>query len=178
VSGGQNGGMRKFFPAIAVILLGLVLPVQAKTIKFPADDPAFTFKLPDDWTMEVDKDGDLICKSGEHIGLRFNVNQLHQKFAQAKASLPELGQVFAKSAKLEEVETQEMGNSTNKNGVKGTIYVVKGKTSGRHLMAELLAIEPKPGENAYFILFSGVLEALQTHKEDIGAIVDSIKAVE
>lgn len=164
--------------AVATFLCLLALPLEAKTIKFPADDPAFTIKVPDDWAMEVDKDGDLACKSPEHVGLRFNLNKLGQRFAQAKESLPELGKVFAKSAKLTEIETKELGNDTNKNGVKGTIYVVKGKSSGRLLVAELLAIEPKHGENAYFILFSGVAEAMEAHKEDIGSIVDSIKTID
>ena len=128
--------------------------------------------------MEVDKDGDLSCDSGEHIGVQFRLNRLNQSFAKAKESLPELGKVFVKSAKLEEVETKEMGDSTNKNGVKGTIYVVKGKSSGRHLTAELLVVEPQPGKSSYFILFSGLAEALQTHKDEIGAIIDSIKPVD
>ena len=160
----------------ACLFVGLTLPLEAKRIKFPEDNPDFVFTLPDDWTMEADKDGDLVCKSQEHIGLRFNLNRMNQTFAQVKESLPELGRVFAKSAKLTEIETKQMGDDTNKNGVKGTIYVVKGKSSGRLLMAELLAIEPKPGGNAYFILFSGIAEAFQAHKDDVGAIVDSIKA--
>ncbi len=145
---------------------------------FPQDDPAFTMKIPDAWKMEVDKDGDVSCDSGEHIGVQFRLNKLNLRFAQAKESLPELGKVFAKSAKLTEVETKELGDDTNKNGVKGTIYIVKGKSSGRLLTAELLVVEPKTGANAYFILFSGLAEALDAHKDDIGAIVDSIKSVD
>lgn len=170
--------MRIFYPAIAVALLSLVLPLQAKTILFPQDDPVFTMKIPDSWKMEIDKDGDVSCDSGEHIGLQFRLNKLGQRYAQAKESLPELGKVFVKSAKLTEVETKEMGDSTNKQGVKGTVYVVKGKSSGRLLTAELLVVEPKPGASAYFILFSGLAEALQAHKEDIGTIIDSIKPVD
>jgi hypothetical protein len=145
---------------------------------FPQDDPVFTVKIPDSWKMEVDKDGDVSCDSGEHIGLQFRLNKLNQRFAQAKEALPELGKVFSKSAKLTEIETQELGDDTNKNGVKGTIYVVKGKSSGRLLTAELLVVEPKSGANAYFILFSGLAEALQAHKDEIGTIIDSIKPVD
>ena len=171
--------MRITFPAIAAgVLLSLILPLEAKTIKFPEKDPVFQFTLPNDWTMEVDKDGDLACKSQEHIGLRLNLNQMNKTFAQVKESLPDLGKVFAKSAKLTEVETKELGDERNKNGVKGTIYVVKGKSSGRLLMAELLAIEPKPGDDAYFLLFSGIAEAFEAHKDDLGAIIDSIKPIQ
>jgi hypothetical protein len=170
--------MRICYPAIAAVLLSLIHPLEAKTILFPENDPAFTIKIPDGWKMEVDKDGDVSCDTGEHIGVQFRLNQLNQRFAQAKESLPGLGKVFAKSAKLTEIETKEMGDSTNKNGVKGTIYVVKGKSSGRLLTAELLVIEPKAGKSAYFILFSGLAEALQSHKDDIGAIIDSIKPVD
>jgi hypothetical protein len=39
-------------------------------------------------------------------------------------------------------------------------------------------VEPKSGANAYFILFSGLAEALQAHKDEIGTIIDSIKPVD
>lgn len=168
----------RFLTLALGLLFGLTLSAEAKIIKFPESDPVFEFKLPGDWTMETDKDGDLICKSSERIGVTLNVNKMNQTFAQVKESLPELGKIFSKSAKMTEIETKDRGDATNKNKVKGSIYVVKGKSSGRRLTAELLAIEPQEGANAYFIMFSGLAEALEKRGEDLGAIIDSIRPIE
>lgn len=162
----------------ASLLLSLVVSLAAKSIKFPEDSPAFKFKLPEGWTMEADKDGDLVCKSGDSPGVTLNVNKMNQTFEQVKESLPDLGKTFTKAAKMTGIESKDLGDDTNKNGVKGSIYVVKGKSSGQGITAELLAIEPKEGENAYFIMFSGLATAMQKHGEDIGAIIDSIKTIE
>lgn len=162
----------------AFLFVSLTHPLEAKRIKFPEEDSQFSFKLPDGWTMEADKDGDLVCKSGDSPGITLNVNKMNQSFAQVKESLPELGKTFSKAAKMTGVESKDLGDDTNKNGVKGTIYVVKGKSSGQPITAELLAIEPKAGEHAYFIMFSGLADAMQKHGEDIGAIIDSIKTVD
>jgi hypothetical protein len=171
--------MKLRYAALAASLfVSLILPLEAKSIKFPEDDPVFKFKLPEGWTMEADKDGDLVCKSGDKPGLTVNINKMNQTFAQVKESLPDLGKTFSKAAKMTGVETKDLGDDTNKNGVKGTIYLVKGKSSGQEITAELLAIEPKEGENAFFIMFSGLATAMQKHAEDIGALIDSIKTVE
>jgi hypothetical protein len=162
----------------AFLFVTLTHPLEAKRIKFPEDEPVFSFKLPDGWTMEADKDGDMVCKSGDNPGVTVNVNKMNQTFAQVKESLPDLGKTFTKAAKMTGVETKDLGDDTNKNGVKGSIYVVKGKSSGQGITAELLAIEPKDGENAFFVMFSGLATAMVKHGEDIGAIIDSIKAVE
>jgi hypothetical protein len=171
--------MKLRYAALAASLfVSLILPLEAKSVKFPEDDPVFKFKLPEGWTMEADKDGDLVCKSGDKPGLTVNINKMNQTFAQVKESLPDLGKTFSKAAKMTGVETKDLGDDNNKNGVKGTIYLVKGKSSGQEITAELLAIEPKEGENAYFIMFSGLATAMQKHAEDIGALIDSIKTVE
>jgi hypothetical protein len=171
--------MRISSAAIAASLLfSLVFSLEAKSIKFPEDEPVFKFKLPEGWTMEADKDGDLICKSGDKPGVTVNVNKMNQTFEQVKESLPDLGKTFTKAAKMTGIESKDLGDDTNKNGVKGSIFVVKGKSSGQGITAELLAIEPKAGENAYFVMFSGLATAMQKHGEDIGAIIDSIKTIE
>ena len=161
----------------ACLFVTAILPLQAKTIKFPADDPEFSFKLPDGWTMEADKDGDLVCKSGDAPALTLNVNKMNQNFAKVKEQLPVLGKTFTKAAEMKNVETKDLGDDTNKNGVKGSIYVVKGKSSGQGIVAELLAIEPKDGGDAYFFMFSGLATAMTAHTDDIGTIIDSIKPV-
>jgi len=175
----KRPGMKLRYAALAASLfVSLVLPLEAKTVKFPEDEPVFKFKLPEGWTMEADKDGDLVCKSADKPGVTLNVNKMNQTFDQVKNSLPDLGKTFTKAAKMTEVETKDLGDDTNKEGVKGTIYLVKGVSSGRNLTAELLAIEPKPDKNAFFIMFSGLATAMDKHGEDIAAIVDSIKPVD
>ncbi|MEY2494840.1 MAG: hypothetical protein QOJ45_1332 [Verrucomicrobiota bacterium] len=161
----------------ACLFVSAILPLQAKTIKFPADNPDFSFKLPEGWTMEADKDGDLVCKSGDAPALTLNVNKMNQNFAKVKEQLPDLGKIFTKAAKMTNVEAKDLGDDTNKNNVKGSIYIVKGKSSGQGITAELLAIEPKDGSDAYFFMFSGLATAMTAHGDDIGAIVDSIKPV-
>lgn len=164
--------------AAASLFFSVILPVEAKRVKFPEEDPAFSFNLPGGWTMEADKDGDLVCKSGDSPGITLNVNKMNQIFVEVKESLPGLGKTFSKAAKMTAVETKDLGDDTNKQGVKGSIYVVKGKSSGQAVTAELLAIEPRKDENAFFIMFSGLADAMSKHGEDIGAIIDSIKAIE
>src|SRR6185503_11456520 len=131
--------MKLRYAALAASLfVSLVLPLEAKSIKFPEDEPVFKFKLPEGWTMEADKDGDLVCKSGESPGVTLNVNKMNQTFEQVKESLPDLGKTFTKAAKMTGIESKDLGDDTNKNGVKGSIYVVKGKSSGQGITAELL----------------------------------------
>jgi hypothetical protein len=127
--------------------------------------------------MEADKDGDLVCKSGDSPALTLNVNKMNQSFAKVKEQLPDLGKTFTKAAQMKNVEAKDLGDDTNKNGVKGSIYVVKGKSSGQGITAELLAIEPKDGGDAYFIMFSGLTTAMTGHVDDLGSIIDSIKPV-
>jgi hypothetical protein len=177
-NGSQLDNMKTISTTIACLVFALIIPLEAKTIKFPEDDPVFRFKLPDGWTMEADKDGDMVCKSDDEPGITLNVNKMNQTFAQVKKSLPDLGKTFTQAAKMTGIETKDLGDDTNKQGVKGTIYVVKGKSSGQGVTAELLAIEPKPGEDAFFIMFSGLATAMSKHGEDIGAIIDSIKPIE
>jgi hypothetical protein len=171
--------MKISYSALAACLfVSVILPLEAKSIKFPEDDPVFKFKLPEGWTMEADKDGDLVCKSGDKPSVTLNVNKMNQTFAQVKESLPDLGKTFSKAANMTGIETKDLGDDTNKNGVKGTIYVVKGTSSAQGITAELLAVEPKEGANAYFIMFSGLASAMKKHGDEIGAIIDSIKPVE
>jgi hypothetical protein len=162
----------------AFLFISLTHSLEAKRIKFPEEDSQFSFKLPDGWTMEADKDGDMICKSGDSPGITLNVNKMNQTFAQVKKSLPDLGKTFTKAANMTGIVTKDLGDDTNKQGVKGTIYLVTGKSSGQGVTAELLAIEPKTDENAFFVMFSGLAAAMAKHGDDIGAIIDSIKPVE
>lgn len=158
--------MKITYSAIAAgLFFTVILPLEAKTIKFPEEEPVFKFKLPEGWTTEADKDGDLVCKPGDSPAITLNVNKMNQAFAQVKESLPDLGKTFSKAAKMTGIETKDLGDDTNKQGVKGTIYVVKGTSSGQGVTAELLAIEPKTGENAYFIMFSGLAATMQKHGE-------------
>jgi hypothetical protein len=72
----------------ACLFVSVTVSLEAKRIKFPEENPDFSFKLPDGWTMEADKDGDLVCKSGDSPGITLNVNRMNQTFAEVKDSLP------------------------------------------------------------------------------------------
>ena len=160
----------------ACLFVSAILPLQAKTIKFPAENPDFSFDLPDGWTMETDKSGDLVCKPGDGA-LILNLNKMNQSFAMVKERLPALGKTFAEVHKMTKVEANDLGDDKNKNGVKESIYLVKGKWSDMDFMAVLRAFDPKDGGAAYFIMFSGLATGMTAHVADMGAIIDSITPV-
>src|ERR1700730_2875210 len=100
----------------AGLFFSAILPLQAKTIKFPAENPDFSFNLPEGWTMEADKSGDLVCKSRD--GVTLYVSKMNQSFAKVKERLPALGKTFTEVFKMTKVEAKDLGDDKNKNGVK------------------------------------------------------------
>jgi hypothetical protein len=158
---------------VACLFFSAILPLQAKTIKFPAENPDFSFDLPEGWAMEADKSGDLVCKSGDGV-LTLNLSKMNQSFAKVKERLPALGKTFTEVFKMTKVEAKDLGDDKNKKGVKESIYLVKGKWSDMDFVAVLRAFDPKDGGAGYFIMFSGLATGMTAHVDDMGAIIDSI----
>jgi hypothetical protein len=61
------------------LFIGTYSGLEAKTVRFPEKDPAFSVTVPDDWTVTVSSEGNLDCKAGDGSGLAFLIQKLEAK---------------------------------------------------------------------------------------------------
>src|SRR5437660_6311775 len=124
--------MKKLLLLAATLLLATALNLNAKTIKYPEKDPAFSITLPDDWTAKPDKDGNLDCQAGDGSKFSFSLVPTKDlnKEDDLKAYLPKLAQGMADGAKIADVKIGEMREMMTANKVKLFGLDAKGATSG------------------------------------------------
>jgi len=150
-----------------------------KTIKFPANDPAFTVELPANWTHSSDKDGNLECKAGNDETYAFSILNLEgvQNKQGLRAALPDLANTMAKAMEIDnfevgDIETDKNGNDISFTGIAGT-----GESDGIEFAVMVHAFEPQKGK-FYAIATAGTKESDAKHEKDYDAITASITPLE
>lgn len=159
----------------ATLLLPTALNLNARTIKYPEKNPAFSITLPDDWTTKPDKDGNLDCQAGDGSKFSFSIVTSREVNTEAdlKAFLSKLAQGMADGAKIENVKVGDIGEMTTTKKVKFFGLDAKGPTSGVEMVITLAAFAPK--KDTYFGIMSvEPSDVDKAHGKMMGEIIDSI----
>lgn len=119
------------------------LGLSAKTVKFPEKDPAFSVTLPNDWTAEVNKDGNLEGKAGGGSQVGFLLQKLDGKAEEeAKTYLKGIINTImlgdAKDARISEIK-----ETTTPSGVKLFAITCTGPAAGIEMFYSATAFSPK-----------------------------------
>lgn len=170
---------------IAVLALALTLtaginPASADTLKVPKEKTEFVMDFPDGWTHQMEKDGTIVClppdkSKGFYILMVLDLPDVHSK-AEVKKQLPVLAKDFAASQKITGVETAEIEDLKNTNGVPFTGFVGSGtdKDGKTPVIVVLHAFEPKKGK-WYVVVTLGSEAADKAYSDDYETITDSIQ---
>ncbi|HYJ06281.1 MAG TPA: hypothetical protein VEX43_14195 [Chthoniobacterales bacterium] len=159
------------------IALGLATPLlHAKKVEFPADDPAFTFTMPDDWTTETGKDGRVYCTApaGFKIGIIASPGVSDADDARKLLTTVLKGMADAmkcENYKSEEAKTNELGKLSlvSRHGQ------CKSEGIEMALNAAVFALEP----GKYFTIVGAAPEKVdKAHRKEMSELIRSIAAVE
>ena len=160
------------------LFLAPALSLQAKTVKFPADDPAFSFTLPDGWTTESGPDGRLYCTAGDgsEFKIGFVASPGLKTDADAKELLPKILKGMSDAMKCEGYKASEA-----KSGKVGELSFIAmeghGTVSGTEMVLNAMIFSLTPGH--YFsIVGAASKEVDAAHDKDMSVIIGSIAAVE
>jgi hypothetical protein len=161
----------------ASLLLAASLGLQAKTIKYPEKDSAFSITLPDGWTATPDKDGNLDCQSGDGSKFSFSIiaSTNITTDEELKTYLPKLAQTMAEGAKLKDLKVGDLKEMTTPNKVKLMGLNANGQTDGVDMVISLAGFATKGN---YFVLMAAEsVEVDKAHDKDMGAIINSISPI-
>jgi len=164
--------------AAGCLFLAPALSLQAKTVEFPAKDPAFSFSLPDGWTTETGEDGRLYCTAGDgsEFKIGFVASPGVKNAGDAKQLLPKILQGMSDAMKCENYKASEV-----KSGKLGDLSFVTmeghGTVGGTEMALNALIFSLTPGR--YFsIVGAASTEVDKAHDKDMSGIISSIAAVE
>src|SRR5437762_1571751 len=160
----------KFKALPMVLLLAVFLPAfaEAKTLKFPKENPQFSVTFASDWKAEI-TDAGIISAQPKGAAYAISIFPVESKTAKGavEETLKEVDKRFS------DVKPSEPVNFNNDNGVKflEVDYTAKDKDSLRALAIVGFTID----RESYFALFqAGTPEADKQYTEDVVAIVKSI----
>ena len=155
------------------LALALVLPcfAQAKTLRFPKDDPQFTITFPNDWKAEITSEG-IITAQPRGAAYAISIFPVAAKNARdaIEETTKEVDQRFQNIKPSEPVEFKTANNITYLE----RDYTATDKGSDRTLA--VVAFSPD-GKNYYALFQAGTPEADKKYTEDVVEIVKSIKAL-
>jgi hypothetical protein len=164
--------------AAGALFLAPAFSLEAKTVKFPADDPAFSFNLPDGWTTETGKDGRLYCSAGDgsEFKIGFVASPGVKNADDAKELLPKILKGMSDAMKCENYKASEA--QTGKMGAISFIAMEgHGTVSGTEMTLNAFIFSLEAGH--YFsIVGAASKEVDDAHNKDMSGIIGSIAAVE
>jgi len=163
---------------LVVAMMALLAPplLHAKKVEFPADDPAFTFTMPDDWTTETGKDGRIYCTAPDGFKIGIVASPAVSDADDATKLLPTILKGMAdamkcENYKAEEAKTGEMG--------KLSLASMRGqcKSEGTEMALNAVVFSLEPG--TYFTIV-GAAPAIvdKAHDKEMNQLIRSITAVE
>ena len=164
--------------ATACLFLALSPSLQAKKIEFPADDPAFTFDLPDGWTTEPGPDGRMYCTAGDgsEFKIAFVASPGVKNDDDAKDMLPKVLTAMSDAMKCQNYKADDP-----RSGKVGNLTLLgieaACKVDGTEMSLNAVAFAIVPGK--YFsIVGAASKEVDQAHGKDMNSIISSITAIE
>lgn len=163
--------------AVALALFLAAAPLlHGKKVEFPADDPTFTFSMPDGWTTETGKDGRIYCTAPDGFKIGIVASPGVSDAEDAKALLPKILKGMADAMKCEnyrakEAQSGEMGNLLL------TSMEALCKSEGVEMTLNAVVFALEPGK--YFTIVGAAPEILdKAHDKEMNELIKSIAAVE
>jgi hypothetical protein len=158
------------------LLIALSCSLEAKTVKFPEKDPAFSITLPDDWTTTPKNDG-LECQAGDGSNYSFLIQTFDVKSDdEAKTNLPKLIQAMGDNPDLKDFKP--VGEIMEMTMAKMKLFIANAtaSTEGTKMIFTAVGFAPKKG--AYFSVVSVEPEAVdRAHDKAMGEIMGSITPI-
>lgn len=96
--------------AVAIVFPLATPLLHAKKVEFPADDPAFTFTMPDSWTTETGPDGRIYCTAPDGFKIGIIASPSVSDTADAKALLPKILKGMADAMKCQNYKTADVNS--------------------------------------------------------------------
>jgi hypothetical protein len=160
----------KFKTLTLILLVTVFLPAlaEAKTLKFPKDDPQFSVTFSGDWKAEITDAGII---SAQPKGAAYAISIFPVQATTARGGIEETLKEVDK--RFTDIKPGEPVDFTNENGIKflERDFTAKDKGSPRALAIVAFTVD----KESYFALFqAGTPEADKQYTQDVVAIVKSI----
>ena len=153
---------------LTVSLAGLL---QAKTLKFPKDNPQFSVTFTSDWKAEITDAGII---SAQPKGAAYAISIFPVQATTAKGAIEETYKEVEK--RFDNIKPSEPAEFKTENGIKFLERDYTGKDKGSPRTLAILAFSVD--KQTYFAIFqAGTPEADKKYTEDVAVIVKSITAI-
>jgi hypothetical protein len=161
----------KSIALFAVLTLFLAGLLEAKTLKFPKENPQFSVTFSGDWKAEITDAGII---SAQPKGAAYAISIFPVQATNAKGAVEETFKEVEK--RFTDVKPSDPTEFKTENGIKflERDYTAKDKGSPRALAIVAFSVD----KQTYFALFqAGTPEADKQYTPDVVAIVKSIKSL-
>lgn len=151
--------------------VGLPMIAEAKTLRFPKDDPQFSVTFANDWKAEITSGGII---SAQPKGAGYAISIFPVAATNASDAIEETEKEVDK--RFQNVKSSEPVEFKTENNIK---YLERDYTATDKGSARSLAIVAfSPDGKTYYALFqAGTPQADQEYTDDVVAIVKSIKSL-
>src|SRR2546421_12686185 len=162
------------FKTIALLSLLLVFVpglLQAKTLKFPKENPQFSVTFTSDWKAEITDAGII---SAQPKGAAYAISIFPVQATNAKGAIEETMKEVEK--RFESIKGSDPSEFKTENGIKFLERDLTAKDKGSPRALAILAFSFD--KQTYFAIFqAGTPEADKKYTEDVAVIVKSITAL-
>ena len=163
----------KFKAIVLIAVLTLFVPgfLQAKTLKFPKENPQFSVTFTGDWKAEITEAGII---SAQPKGAAYAISIFPVTATTAKGAIAETMKEVEK--RFENIKSNDPSEFKTENGIKflESDMTAKDKGSARALAILAFTVD----KESYFALFqAGTPEADKKYTEDVATIVKSITSL-
>jgi hypothetical protein len=161
----------KSIALFAVLALCLPCLLEAKTLKFPKDNPQFSVVFPGDWKAEITDAGII---SAQPKGAAYAISIFPVQATNPKGAVEETVKEVEK--RFTDIKPSDPTEFKTENGIKflERDYTAKDKDSPRALAILAFSVD----KESYFALFqAGTPDADKKYTPDVVAIVKSITAL-
>jgi hypothetical protein len=158
----------KTLALFVVLTVPLACVLEAKTLKFPKDNPQFSVTFSGDWKAEITDAGII---SAQPKGAAYAISIFPVQATNARGAIEETRKEVDK--RFSDVKPSEPSEFTTENGIKflERDFTAKDKGDARALAIVAFSVD----KQTYFALFqAGTPEADKQYTQDVVAIVKSI----
>lgn len=160
--------------AITILLATPLL--HAKKVEFPADDPAFTFTMPESWSTETGKDGRIYCTAPDGFKIGIVASSGVSDADDAKALLPKILKGMADAMKCEKYKAEDV-NSGEMGELSLSSLQAQCTSEGAEMVLNAVVFSLEPGK--YFSIVGAAPAILdKAHDKEMNELIKSITAKE